>query len=39
MKRIAVIGQSGEIPDEVRHVAEEVGTEIAKRNAVLLTGG
>jgi uncharacterized protein (TIGR00725 family) len=39
MKRIAVIGQSGEIPDEVRQIAEEVGAEIAKRNAVLLTGG
>ncbi|OQP01841.1 TIGR00725 family protein [Geobacillus sp. 44B] len=39
MKRIAVIGQSGDIPDEVRHIAEEVGAEIAKRNAVLLTGG
>jgi uncharacterized protein (TIGR00725 family) len=39
MKRIAVIGQSGDIPAEVRHVAEEVGAEIAKRKAVLLTGG
>jgi uncharacterized protein (TIGR00725 family) len=39
MKRIAVIGQSGEIPEEVRKIAEEVGAEIAKRKAVLLTGG
>ncbi|MFC0270691.1 TIGR00725 family protein [Metabacillus herbersteinensis] len=39
MKRIAVIGQSGDISEEVRIVAEEVGAEIAKRGAVLLTGG
>ncbi|MGD6793426.1 TIGR00725 family protein [Metabacillus indicus] len=39
LKRIAVIGQSGEIPAEVRAISEEVGAEIAKRNAVLLTGG
>lgn len=39
MKRIAVIGQSGDIPEEVRKIAEEVGAEIAKRKAVLLTGG
>jgi uncharacterized protein (TIGR00725 family) len=39
MKRIAVIGQSGEIPDDVRKIAEQVGAEIAKRNAILITGG
>ncbi|WP_027408323.1 TIGR00725 family protein [Anoxybacillus tepidamans] len=39
MKRIAVIGQSGDIPEEVRKIAEQVGAEIAKRKAVLLTGG
>jgi uncharacterized protein (TIGR00725 family) len=39
MKRIAVIGQSGDIPDSVRKIAEQVGGEIAKRKAVLLTGG
>ncbi|MCZ0754288.1 TIGR00725 family protein [Anoxybacillus sp. J5B_2022] len=39
MKRIAVIGQSGDIPEDVRKMAEAVGGEIAKRKAVLLTGG
>ncbi|ANB59850.1 TIGR00725 family protein [Anoxybacteroides amylolyticum] len=39
MKRIAVIGQSGDIPEDVRKMAEAVGAEIAKRKAVLLTGG
>jgi uncharacterized protein (TIGR00725 family) len=39
MKRIAVIGQSGEIPNDVKHIAEEVGKFIAKSGAVLLTGG
>lgn len=39
MKRIAVIGQSGHIPVEVCSLAEEVGAEIGKRGAVLLSGG
>lgn len=39
MKRIAVIGQSGEISKQVREIAEEVGKETAMRGAVLLTGG
>lgn len=39
MERIAVIGQSGLIPEHVRLLAEEIGSEIAKRGAVLLTGG
>ncbi len=39
MKRIGVIGQSGQLDREILHIAEEVGKEIASRNAVLLTGG
>jgi len=39
LKRIAVIGQSGEISKQVREIAEEVGKETAMRGAVLLTGG
>jgi len=39
MDRIAVIGQSGEIPKHIRLLAEEVGREIAKKGAVLLSGG
>ncbi|WP_243291666.1 TIGR00725 family protein [Bacillus sp. FJAT-47783] len=39
MKRIAVIGQSGHIPAEVCSLAEEVGAEIGKQGAVLLSGG
>lgn len=39
VKRIAVIGQSGQIPEEIQLICEEVGLEIASRNAVLLTGG
>jgi uncharacterized protein (TIGR00725 family) len=39
MIRIGVIGQSGEIPEAVCRLAEEIGQEIASRGAVLLTGG
>ncbi|MTH53121.1 TIGR00725 family protein [Bacillus mangrovi] len=39
MIRIAVIGQSGSIPEEVERMAEEAGAEVARRGAVLLTGG
>ncbi|MRX72230.1 TIGR00725 family protein [Bacillus lacus] len=39
MKRIAVIGQSGEISENTKILAEEAGAEVAKRGAVLLTGG
>lgn len=39
MIRIGVIGQSGEIPAEVKTLAESVGQEIALRGALLLTGG
>ncbi|MEG6584339.1 TIGR00725 family protein [Dendrosporobacter sp. 1207_IL3150] len=39
MLRIGVIGQSGEISEEAAKLAEEVGREIAKKGAVLLTGG
>ncbi|MGD6817572.1 TIGR00725 family protein [Metabacillus sp. 113a] len=39
MIRIAIIGQSGTIPEEVCTIAEEAGAEVAKRGAVLLTGG
>lgn len=39
MLRIGVIGQSGEISPAVYKMAEAVGREIAKRGAVLLTGG
>lgn len=39
MDRIAVIGQSGKIPKHIRLLAEEVGREIAKKGAVLLSGG
>jgi len=37
--RIGVIGQSGDIPEHVKKLAEELGREIALRGAVLLTGG
>jgi uncharacterized protein (TIGR00725 family) len=37
--RIGVIGQSGDITGEVYSLAEEVGREIARRGAILLTGG
>ncbi|WP_425060436.1 hypothetical protein SCACP_11380 [Sporomusa carbonis] len=39
MIRIGVIGQSGEIPEATRKLAEEIGKEIALRRAILLTGG
>lgn len=39
MIRIGVIGQSGDIPIETQQLAQEVGSEIALRGAVLLTGG
>lgn len=39
MVRIAVIGQSGEISKSVRLLAEEVGAEIARKGAALLSGG
>lgn len=39
MRRVAVIGQSGEVPLNVRMLAEEVGAEIAKSGAALLSGG
>lgn len=39
MIRIGVIGQSGDIPTEIQHLAQAVGREIALRGAVLLTGG
>ncbi|TGE33401.1 TIGR00725 family protein [Desulfosporosinus sp. Sb-LF] len=39
MRRIGVIGQSGDIPLELQQAAEEVGREIALRGAILLTGG
>jgi len=37
--RIGVIGQSGTVTEQVYALAEEVGREIARRGAVLLTGG
>lgn len=39
MLRIGVIGQSGEIPAATSQLAEEIGSEIAGRGALLLTGG
>lgn len=39
MIRIGVIGQSGEIPQEMRVLAMELGKEIAKRGCVLFSGG
>lgn len=39
MIRIGVIGQSGDIPQEIQQLAHEVGREIALRGAILLTGG
>ncbi len=39
MIRIGVIGQSGEIPEATWLLAEEIGKEIARRGAILLTGG
>jgi len=37
--RIGVIGQSGELPQEIQHLAHEVGKLIALKGCVLLTGG
>jgi uncharacterized protein (TIGR00725 family) len=37
--RIAVIGSSGRISEKIAILAEEVGQEIAKRGAILITGG
>jgi uncharacterized protein (TIGR00725 family) len=39
MIRIGVIGQSGNIPSEIQQLSYDVGKEIARRGAVLLTGG
>lgn len=39
MIRIGVIGQSGEIPQELRELALELGREIAQRGCVLFSGG
>ncbi|WP_425801378.1 TIGR00725 family protein [Desulfitobacterium sp. Sab5] len=39
MIRIGVIGQSGEIPQEMRDLAVELGKEIAQRGCVLFSGG
>lgn len=36
---IGVIGMDGEISEEVRRIAEEIGRDIAKRKAVLVCGG
>lgn len=37
--RIAVIGSSGKISSNLKDVAELVGQEIARREAILITGG
>lgn len=37
--RIGVIGQSGELPQEIQQLAYEVGKEVAQRGCVLFTGG
>lgn len=37
--RIAVIGSSGKITSNLKEVAERVGQEIARREAILITGG
>jgi uncharacterized protein (TIGR00725 family) len=39
MIRIGVIGQSGQLEQEILDIAEAIGKEIASRGAVLLTGG
>lgn len=36
---IGVIGMDGEISEDIRKIAEEVGREIAKRDAILVCGG
>lgn len=37
--RITVIGSSGRISSKISRIAEQVGHEIAKRGAILITGG
>ncbi|MDP4090713.1 MAG: TIGR00725 family protein [Bacillota bacterium] len=39
MLRIGVIGQSGDIPDDMKSLAIQIGREIARKGAVLFTGG
>lgn len=39
MIRIGVIGQSGDISEELQELAQQIGREIALRGAILLTGG
>ena len=39
MKRIAVIGSGEEISKETERVAEQIGSDIAKNNCVLICGG
>jgi len=39
LKQIAVVGGSGRISPEVERMAEEVGRGIARRGAVLISGG
>ena len=39
MLRIGVIGQSGDIPEEMKLLSEDVGKEIALKGAILMTGG
>lgn len=39
LKRIGVIGQSGDLPSEIQHLAYEVGKEIALKNCILFSGG
>jgi len=36
---IGVIGMDGEISEDIRRIAEEVGREIAKRGGILVCGG
>ena len=39
MKRIAVIGSGEEISKETERVAEQIGSDIAKNNCILICGG
>ncbi len=39
MLQIGVIGSGDVINDQIYHITEEVGEEIAKRNAILVCGG
>jgi uncharacterized protein (TIGR00725 family) len=39
MLRIGVIGQSGDIPIEMKNIAVAIGKEIALNGAILMTGG